>query len=267
MSLVDLQGRFPTPATIFEYWYGLVERLVDWYEGDSFKVEQKGLDNIVSNYPVIAGNLNKAFLSTKQTLENAVAELQGGDINGLSKVHFGDISLQDVEYLRSGFQGMLSDIEHIFRNQERVVLVSNTRSKAFVILGEVERKLYFDVDNYNKHSPEDLLHTVGHELTHLSDIFESRDFWYLSLELPWVMNKDKLDYWSKYMVCGENVPEKNFNPGGRGKLISKAGMSNINDAIQRFNESKDFRTRLALRNADTLMNFARSLSDARSARR
>jgi insecticidal toxin complex protein TccC len=190
-----------------------------------------------------------------------VAALEGGrlDFNFVGS-SFGELSLQDVNYLIRGYRGMIADIEEIKNNQERLVFVSGGTRIASMRKGDEAHRIYINISNFFEHSKEQKSHILGHELTHLSAVFQSEDFWYLS--------KEPDESWFKVLVYSNSIMQdgdKHFDLNSKSErvFISRAGMRDVIEAREKFNNSSAFRTRLALHNADTLMNFPELINNLR----
>ena len=264
-NYVDGQGNFPTPASIFRAWYELIEYAVDWFDGtytsSGVELEHEGMDEFRRNDPDLAADLDHALNLAEKNLQHAVAVLERGQLDlHIAGANFGEMSLQDVNYLSRGYRGMILDIESIRNNQERLVFVSGGKADAFVRKIDAARGIYINVDNFFKNSIEIQSHILGHELTHLSADFQSEDFWYLS--------KAQFDSWDEVLgwsrvIMREGVENGFLNPEAESDFISRAGMRNVIEAREKFYNSSAFRTRLALHNADTLMNFAELVNNSR----
>ncbi|AFY20002.1 RHS repeat-associated core domain-containing protein [Pseudomonas sp. UW4] len=264
-NYVDSQGNFPTPASIFRAWYQLIEYAVDWFDGthvsSGIELAHEGMDEFRRDKPNLAAELESAFNLAVENLQHAVDVLERGQLNlYIAGANFGDISLQDINYLSRGYRGMILDIESIRSNHERLVFVSGETPVAFVRKTDAARRIYINIDSFFEESIENQSHILGHELTHLSTDFQSEDFWYLS--------RAQFDSWEEVLgwsrvVMREGVEDGFFHSKAEDVFISRAGMRNVVEAREKFYNSSAFRTRLALHNADTLMNFAELINNSR----
>lgn len=224
---------------------------------DRGRVEQRGLDNIKMHLPEIAEILEASFLELKKMLTYAMVELDSGHIDIKVVENFfgvGQATPENIEYFRNGYRQMLLDIGDVKNNQERLVAMSDTELSAFVILSDIKRKIYFDIEALEEKTTEENAFVLGHELTHLSPVFESRDYWYFT-----GASLDFMESTSSSIMHDQFVPVSRFY-ADNDALVSKTGTKSKADAVDKFNKSTILRRQLALHNADTLMAFALALS-------
>ncbi|KPU59746.1 RHS repeat-associated core domain protein [Pseudomonas fluorescens] len=220
------------------------------------RVEQRGWDNIRMHMPEIAEILEASFLELKTTLTYAMAELESEHLDKEVVEHFfgaGQATPKNIEYFRKGYHQMLLDIGHIKNNQERLVAISGEKEKAFIYRTDTKRKIYFDYEIFEAETVGENTFSLGHELTHLSPIFESYDYWYFRSDV------ELMEGMSNNIMHDQFVLMSSFSGSEEG-FVSKAGAMNKEGAVDKFNKSTMLRKQLALHNADTLMGFAFVLS-------
>jgi insecticidal toxin complex protein TccC len=245
-NFVDLKGYKPVFGSLMDY-------LFELKVGVNNRVEQRGMDNIRAHLPDLASILDESFERLKVTLTYSVAGLESGGADVVDEIERsfgkGQATPQNIEYLKKGYVGMLLDVEHIGKNQERLIAISGEEEKAFVIKASSARKIYVDRDAFEDEESVDVnAFSLGHELTHLSKLFDSEDNWYL-------------EGVSSDMMHDEDIPIGNFARADNEPFMLMAGANNMENAVKKFNEDRSFRTMAALRNADTLMSFAVALSE------
>jgi insecticidal toxin complex protein TccC len=221
------------------------------------RVEQRGMDNITTHLPETALAIKVAFIELKKILIYTLSELEGENFNVEVAQHFfgvGQVTQKNIEYLRKGYQQMLLDIGHVEINPVRLVAISGEKEKAFILRSDTKRKIYVDYEVFEERTAEENAFTLGHELTHLSPIFESYDYWYLR-----GASADFMEGLSNNMMHDQYISMTAF-AGAEDAFISKAGAMNKEDAVDKFNKSTLLRNQLALHNADTLMGFASVIS-------
>ena len=213
-----------------------------------------------SNYSFV--DVNSAIEGAESILQHAVSELECGVYwPGILKSYVGAFSPQDVKYLIDGFRGVLSDIDHIKRNPSRVRVVSNNDPSnafyAYVTVGDKSRTIFVEGGMFPTLAIEQQSFVLIHELTHISEHFKSKDFWYISTEQ--VFTRDEVAFFSEHSIQN-NLIESFVEPNGRESFISRAQQVNLTDAVFEFHKSEDLRTDYSLHNADTLANIAVALS-------
>ena len=157
---------------------------------------------------------------------------------------------------------MLSEVELIKNKPNRFVLIKGSGAGAYVNMSDPERNIYIEKSTLSSGFSEEALWALGHELTHLNSVFNSGDFWYFGPQDDPALNSPPFDMVRRpeKILSGE-VTEENFvNSFG---LLWQTGAISLAGAVEVFNKSPEVRTRLALHNADTLINFASSLANAR----
>ncbi|MET0613362.1 MAG: RHS repeat-associated core domain-containing protein [Pseudomonas caspiana] len=252
LGYVDQDGYLPTSLSDF---------LLETKEGVRDKVEQRGMNNIRKYMPWVAVVVDEAFQELKKTLTYALAELESGNVDsGLFENYFGtgQATSKNIEYFISGFREMLLETAHIQRNQERLVSLKGRGGRAFVMSEDNERKIYFYSDVFEDSSIQKNAFVLGHELTHLNTVFNSEDYWYLP-ELP---NDAVSENYSKNLMHDSSVSMGTFKDADEQAIISKTGAVDMDQAVRKFEESPSLRTSLALHNADTLIDFAKALSES-----
>ncbi|MHC8407340.1 RHS repeat domain-containing protein [Pseudomonas sp. TMB3-21] len=201
--------------------------------------------------------LHQALMGAKDIVERALIELDAGRGARFLETHIGTASPEDFDYLTSGFKYILWDIEHIEKNPHRLVSVSGSRDIAYVLKTNPDREIYINRAQFNALSPENRSDTLIHELTHLSFIFDSYDFWYVSTING--RSPDELAFISASIISTGVI-----NPTLLGRhmkvLTNLAREATVNGALAKFNSSRSFRAYIASRNADTLTNVAVALS-------
>lgn len=221
-------------------------------------IEQRGMNNIRKYMPDVALALDGAFVELKAVLTYAVVALEDDQLDpGIIEVYFGikHAGQEDREYFSRGFRGMLMDIAHISSHPERLVAYSGGETAAFVLFTDTARKIYFEGSLFVGRSVERNAKTLGHELTHLSPIFASEDFWYV----PTRPNFPPEEVTSYHAIHDPNYSLKQFQPLGSYPFISMTGAPNMEQAERIFKSDSALRTSMALKNADTLIHFARTL--------
>jgi insecticidal toxin complex protein TccC len=251
---VDEKGCLPNLASVRNF-------LLETTAGVRDKILQRGMDNIRVHQPEVAIILDEAFQELKKTLTYAKLELESGRMDAsIIEAYFGagQATPENIEYLIHGYRGLLFDIAHINKNQERLVSVNDKNAKAFILSKDVERKIYFYSEAFEDESVEQNAFTLGHELTHLSAIFNSKDYWYVP-DLP---GGDPGEHYSRNLMHDKPIFVDRFDRLDEEEFISKTGAANMDDAVIKFSDDLSVRSSMARHNADTLMNLARSLSES-----
>ncbi|MGF7111736.1 insecticidal toxin complex protein TccC [Pseudomonas laurylsulfatiphila] len=257
INFLDQQGHFPTLSNLFSR-YGEFLRSTFF----DHKIKARGIDEISTLYPDRGATLDDAFGGLEILLELAISELDEPSSKDIYSANFGGEAPSSFDYFKHGFIEMLSEVELIKSKPDRVVLIKGSDANAYVNKFDFERNIYIEKSTLSPRFPEVLLWTLGHELTHLNSVFNSGDFWYFGPQDDPALNSPPFDMVRRpeKILSGE-VTEENFvNSFG---LLWQTGAISLAGAVEVFNKSPEVRTRLALHNADTLINFASSLANAR----
>ncbi|WP_033051053.1 RHS repeat-associated core domain-containing protein, partial [Pseudomonas sp. Ant30-3] len=246
VNFVDRDGYAP----------GLFDLLIESKDIRS-SVVHRGLNAIKTHMPETATTLESAFLELKKTLTYAMVELSGPDLDTKIVEQFfgaGQATTKNIEYFKNGFHKMLLDIEHIKTHPERLIAVSGEKESAFVLRSDWNRRIYFSYESFMDNDVGENAFVLGHELTHLSPVFASYDYWYLRSS-----DVDYMEGASDSMMHDQYVLRDAF-VGAEDAFISNAGASDMEGAVDKFNEDMILRSRYARHNADTIMSFAAVLS-------
>jgi insecticidal toxin complex protein TccC len=250
---VDQKGAFAILAYLQDL---MIESAGDVTE----TIEQRGLSNIREHMPAAALALDQAFIELKAVLTYAVVALESHQLDpGIFEVYFGikQASSEDLEYFSRGFRGMLLDVAHISSHPERLVAYSGGYAAAFVLSTDTARKVYVNGSLLVDRSIEKNARTLGHELTHLSPVFESKDFWYV----PTRPNFPPEAVTSYHVIHDRSFSVEHLQPPDSNQFVSMTGAPSLEQAERIFKSDSALRTSMALHNADTLIHFARSLYD------
>ena len=222
--------------------------------------DQQGLSP-TSNSNYSLADMQSAIDGAEKIVQLAVNELENGFYwSGILKSHVGAYSSRDINYLSDGYRYILSDIDHIKRNPSRISMVSGSGFYAYITPGDENRTLFIGGDAFLSLTIEQQSFVLIHELTHVSEQFESEDFWYISTELEFT--RDEVAFISEYAIR-EKFNEGFVEPNGREAFILRAQQDNLADAVSEFRKSEELRTDFSLHNADTLANIAVALSRKR----
>ncbi|MFL1527315.1 RHS repeat-associated core domain-containing protein [Pseudomonas sp. O230] len=279
IGFMDQQGRISISAIIND---SLVEQ-----RGDvSHMIRQRSLNNIRQHLPEVADALITALGTAKGILKDTVSELEGGHFDvEVVRLYFGDVGVDDVNYLIDGYRELLADIESLESEQDRFVVFSGegdySDTSAFTFVSAKRKKIYFNSEVILKRTTKDNAHTIIHELSHGGGIFRSMDYWYLGMnDQEWKEAAENniphadidsclysfMEGDSKHMMESSSFDPAFFVEGNRTHLIFKAGVDNFDEALKKFETSLTFRGDAALENADTLAAFAGAMSRARQLR-
>ncbi|MFL8991906.1 RHS repeat-associated core domain-containing protein [Pseudomonas sp. QLc11A] len=249
---VDQEGRFPILTYISNF---LFERNNDVTE----RIEQRGMDDIRKYMPEVAKSLDEAFQELKSILTYAIAELEGNDLDKSAfEAYFGikQVAQKDIDYFSSGYRELLMDIAHVSSHPNRLVAYTEGKQAAFVLLNDSERKIYFNSNVFARGETEINALSLGHELTHLSQVFKSLDYWYIP-ERTAIMPGEVYSY---HVFHDRDFPVVNFEMMNGVDFVPETGAPDLEQAVQIFKNDMSLRTSMARRNADTLMSFAKALS-------
>ncbi|WP_223532045.1 RHS repeat-associated core domain-containing protein [Pseudomonas sp. GL-RE-20] len=254
-------------------------------------IQQRGMDNIRQYLNSTYLAVNAALFELHQVVYYAVGEMENNEVNVDSDVvkrFFGSINSDDMSYLVAGSKAMLSELEAVQEDRERIV--------AFIGRGEYEhaagfvlshgqdkgQKIYINSTLFKdggRYGSSELAHTIGHELTHISTVFGSEDFYYFDADfksIGFIEESQRKEMYDRYVRpymggVGGNIELVIFIFGA-GNLIKLAGFSDLEDgsawdaSFKRFRDEQAFRTRVALKNADTIMAFISEIGSVARAR-
>jgi insecticidal toxin complex protein TccC len=262
INFIDEFGLYPFETIINWYW-NWTSSIVDYLQ---YRLQGKfyfqGMYSIRSNFPEVGKSLDEAIVAAKITLENTVASLEGGFVKeDVVEHHFGKLSPEQFEYLKKGYRELLSDAGNLITRPDRVDLYNSPNGKEGMRVVNGSNIIGVNIARFFEVSSSGMLsHAVIHELTHMSDVFYSADTWYLNSP-----REDVIEWTPVYSSGNASFLESAFERKHE-SLFVKSGANNMAGAIQVFTESQDFRTQLALNNADTLTNFARHVSKVHNER-
>ena len=262
--------------------YGILARLNDFmverHREDHVLVERRGMKSIRQHQPKLADAIIQAFEVAKNILEDVVLELDGNELDfDVIKAYFGEITSDGVEHLSRGYKDLLVSLQRYEKKSEKIVAFSDVGSEgrrgAFVYPNDRRRKIYVNSEVFVRDRVGRNAHSIIHELTHLSRVFNSEDLWYLKSPNTESFESEKMDELQYVVMKGQSIKKMAgvglSEEGDKAVLdyfILAAGAESIDEANEKFKQDPALRTHLAINNADTLAAFAKGLSRSRQNR-
>jgi insecticidal toxin complex protein TccC len=120
ITYVDQRGQYSVFAR-------LSDLMVERYKDEHVLIEQRGMKNIRKHQPELANALIEAFERSKEILEDVVAELEGGNLDGdIVRNYFGKLDSEDSNWLLQGYREILTDISKLQKKSEKLVAFKRT---------------------------------------------------------------------------------------------------------------------------------------------
>ncbi|MNN14734.1 hypothetical protein D3C81_1278130 [compost metagenome] len=271
VNFVDDRGHFPILRYFLDY--RLEKNL-----GIRHLVQQRGMKNIRKHSPEMAEALGESLSIAKGAVRrtaNKLTDLSYDKEKYLS--YFGVAEpYDDVFGLAERYQKILSAIERIEINQAKLVVYydpDGDDKNVLAFVGHYDRrnKIYINGARAKDLSVRELALTLIHELSHQDRSDMALDYYYLHPEESDIVNTKRIigdrsrddvlsaamERKSRRMMMGNALETDLFVDESNDFILAAKG-ANLENALHKFNDSPDIRSRIAVKNADSLAGFAMS---------